>query len=104
MKATAKPFQLRLRILFIAIAVSAVPLALYRLHDHYWTAEWSAGSEVTDEQLGKVKVGMTAAEVRAILGEPDEVTTSEKSETWGYGFGLGIVRLENGKCTGAYRF
>jgi len=37
----------------------------------------ACGNKLTNDNFSKVKNGMTEAEVRAILGKPDEVETSE---------------------------
>ncbi len=45
---------------------------------------WCQPDRVTDETFGRIKVGMSRGEVRAILGPPDDYRTVEtEADIWG---------------------
>ena len=42
------------------------------------------GTKLTDEQIGRLQPGMDAAQVRAILGEPQHIQHFPDGERWAY--------------------
>lgn len=73
------------------------------------------GVQVTDEQLAKLSVGMSASEVEQLIGYPPEINNSGDGEIWSYPYSeiphfgrnineTTIVRFDAaGKLTKAYK-
>ena len=89
-------FQYRLRTLMIVVAIVAVAAAIVS----------RLPNELTRQQLHSIKPGMSADQVRELVGRPDSVRQNDDgSVDWEYGgFWPDWVQFKNWRVVSAERF
>jgi hypothetical protein len=70
----ARPFQFRLRTLFIVIAAVAVLLSMWKVFG-LWMDEWKG--PISERGFAKIEIGMTLDEVEAILGPGKQISVAD---------------------------